>query len=846
MQSFKNPWLWACALVWMGLLAPACGEDDNNKPPEFVGVPSEQRVQANEELRFDVVAQDPDGDEVSLELQSGPQGSDFVVSGFGRFFWTPSPADAEVGGKRHDAIFVATDGKGGRSTFRTSIVVTPSLSDARFTTSNNRVLDLSRDQTLKARVAVQADDVTQVPMTLAPGAPANMELSQDSPKSAVLVWTPTAAQVSEKLIWGVTVQADTGGDEPFTQDITVTLIAKNCVDGNTSVNHVPLSDQRGIEDYAIEAQVSDPSAEVTLFWRLGGDPGDSGGFEGVAMVNGGGGSTFTAIVPNPRVNGQPVDLYYFIVAYTSAERDTGCAARSPEKGLHSFAAFSAGDESCRTDAFEPNDDPQNAPVIDESVEGVIDFDGFYEVYGLALCQGDTDVFAVELEAGEGVSVLATYPGTEGTLHLRGIGPDGSTVITESDDAIQGESAMVLPAAQSGVFYVEVSGAPQGYQLFLGLRDDVDPECIDNTLEPNESDTGAPNLPAGTYDNLRICPGDRDYFGVIIPQGYALTARATFSHAQGDLDLALTDASRQTVARAFSSSDNEELVYFNNTNSQSFVLNVRPFDDQTSVPYRLELIIEEAEVEPCNPDFFEPNNSAQEVQSFALNASLEDFGATMCGDDDFYAVDVPAGTELSADIAFDQGVADLDLEILDLDLRVVDSSTGAGGSEQVSFTTLRDGLHYVRVFRNGISGVPEYSLNISFGGGDTPQGECAELDLNEPNNDRNQAATAPIDDSIENIGLCSGDEDWYFFQVSPNQTILANVEAIAIGDSGDPVADILVELINLDGSVLAEGIEFNGTLDLQANIPNSEPHFIRVSHTGGANEGFLYDLEMIVF
>jgi hypothetical protein len=61
-----------------------------------------------------------------------------------------------------------------------------------------------------------------------------------------------------------------------------------------------------------------------------------------------------------------------------------------------------------------------------------------------------------------------------------------------------------------------------------------------------------------------------------------------------------------------------------------------------------------------------------------------------------------------------------------------------------------------------------------------------------------------------------------------------------------VEGILVELLNIDGELIAEGIEFNGTLDLQATIPDGQAYFIRVSHRGTSDLGFLYDLEMVVF
>ncbi len=838
-------WTSFALLMALGLGLVGCGDDEANAPPMFVDVPVELRVQANEEVRFDVVANDPDGDPVSLVMDAGPTGANFVVSGCGRFFWTPAPGDAETGGKAHTATYAAEDGKGGRTTFRTSIIVSPSLGGARFTTSNNRVLDLAREDSLRARVAVQADSLSNVPLTLGEGAPEGMTLTQSGPKEAELNWTPSADQVARKLIWGAEIQADVGDAQPVSQDVTVTLIAKSCGDGATSIQHPGLSDQRNLEDYVIEADVdSDGATEVTLFWRAGGDPSDQGGFEGLPMESAGG-NKWRASIPNPLVQDEPVDIYYFMAASTAAERVTGCVARAPEKGLYSFAAFAPGDDSCRTDDFEPNDSPLDADELDADSDGVIEFDGIFEVYGLSLCEGDTDVFAGRLVQGLAAYVITTYDSGIGPMHLRGIGPDGSTVVSESNEDIADESSLIVTADEDGLYYIEVTGAPQSYRMFVSIADAGNAECVNTTLEPNESTEGAPNLEAGFYDDLQICPEDKDFFALTVPVGFALTARATFSHELGDLDLILRNREGTRAAAAVSNDDNEELIFYNDGNQTTFTLEVAGIGDNLSVPYSLELILEEVEVEVCEPDFLEPNDSPVEAQAFTLEDDLEDFGATMCGEDDFYAFEGRAGAQISANITFDANVADLDMEILDSNFSVLDQANTVAGMEEVSAEVRNDGLHYVRVFRNGFSGVPDYRINISLGDGpELP--ECEASDPGEPNNDRNSAALSPINERIENIGLCNGDEDWYFLQLSPNETLLAYLEGIPVGDTGNFLEEVRFELLDINGNVLTTGVEMGPEFEIQFTFINTESHFLRVTHFGSSSDGFIYDLDVAKF
>jgi hypothetical protein len=845
------------ALVgWLGAwVVGGCGEEAGNSPPEFLNVPAEIRAEANEALEVDVAARDPDGDAITLEMKQAPSGASFVVSGFGRFVWTPSATDAAPEGARHDVVFEAQDSKGAKSSFRMVVIVSPSNGEARFTTSNNRVLDLSRSESLVAPVSIQADHLTQVPLTLL-DAPSGMTLEQTSAKAGELRWTPNAEQISQKLIWGARLQADTGGEAPTEQSLTVTLVAKNCGEGATTIVHTPLGDQRDAGDYLVQADISaTDSAEATLFWRLGGNPNDSGGFEGAPMRLVG--DLWQASIPNPKLQGEAQDIYYFIVAFTPQEREVGCVARSPATGLNSFAAFEPGDGSCRTDAFEPNEDVQAAQELSETTEGVTVAGETWELYGLALCEDDTDVYSVELRERQGVRIILAYTSDVGAMHLRGFGPDGG-VITESDDSIINESSILLPAASDGRYSFEVTGTPQGYRLFLRIVDDVDPSCVDNTLEPNDDADDAPNLPAGEYDNLTICPEDQDYFGVTIPNGSGLVARAFFRHADGDIDLVLRDVDGEIVAQAVSSDDDEELLFANNSGRRNFVLLARGIEVERAVPYRLELEIEEGAVEACDPDFFEPNDDPEQSQLAPIDGGVEGFGASMCGDDDHYAVNVTAGTPIFAQISFDPGVADLDMEILDLHLQRVDSSATQSGSESVEFEAQEDGLHFVRVFRSSARGVPDYELTITVDGSggnnannpnnannNAQVGECADADTNEPNNSENEAVFLDLDVGVQSVGLCQADEDWYVFTASPNQSLLADLFAVPLDGFSDPAEELLFELISDNGSVIAEAAPSGQFLSLDGTIINSRPHFLRVTHFGGS-EGFLYDIEAIVF
>ncbi|MDA3863992.1 MAG: PPC domain-containing protein [Deltaproteobacteria bacterium] len=64
---------------------------------------------------------------------------------------------------------------------------------------------------------------------------------------------------------------------------------------------------------------------------------------------------------------------------------------------------------------------------------------------------------------------------------------------------------------------------------------VDPECTD-IFEPNNSPESAEVIEPGSYEELKICSGDEDYFWLNASADFSVTI--DFVHSDGDLDLAL--------------------------------------------------------------------------------------------------------------------------------------------------------------------------------------------------------------------------------------------------------------------------------------------------------------------
>lgn len=95
-----------------------------------------------------------------------------------------------------------------------------------------------------------------------------------------------------------------------------------------------------------------------------------------------------------------------------------------------------------------------------------------------------------------------------------------------------------------------------------LIDAADPDCAtcdDDLLEQND-DIPAPQIEPGRYDDLRICPGNRDYFAFALEGTDEIRARALFAHSAGDLDISLLDPNGMAVATSMTVDDDESLMY----------------------------------------------------------------------------------------------------------------------------------------------------------------------------------------------------------------------------------------------------------------------------------------------
>lgn len=229
-------------------------------------------------------------------------------------------------------------------------------------------------------------------------------------------------------------------------------------------------------------------------------------------------------------------------------------------------------------------------------------------YQLITLRGAADNADRVLIEGNGINPIAQRVGSNGAFCVdvpvtsagkytftltslsKGVLSSSMTVTTEYDP-----SAPEIPGAQT-CNGVNPAGCGSGPEICNNLRDDdcngfldeADPscnECKRDHLEPNGELT-SPSLDPGTYDNLHVCGGEDDYFGVDVNAGDTIFAKAYFSDAAGNLDMYLLSADgTKTLATSTSFDDDEQLEYRSTTGGH-YVLRVKGSGITDSADYSL--------------------------------------------------------------------------------------------------------------------------------------------------------------------------------------------------------------------------------------------------------------------
>ncbi len=113
-------------------------------------------------------------------------------------------------------------------------------------------------------------------------------------------------------------------------------------------------------------------------------------------------------------------------------------------------------------------------------------------------------------------------------------------------------------------------------------------CDGDTAEPNNTHLDARPLEDHADTTLTLCTGDNDWFDVVGTAGSSVDVAATFSHADGDIDLRAYDSALNLIEVSDTNTDDERLNFGMPSDGRAFIL-VTSIDSAISAEYTLSLV-----------------------------------------------------------------------------------------------------------------------------------------------------------------------------------------------------------------------------------------------------------------
>lgn len=210
---------------------------------------------------------------------------------------------------------------------------------------------------------------------------------------------------------------------------------------------------------------------------------------------------------------------------------------------------------------------------------------------------------------------------------------------------------------------------------------------------------------------------------------------------------------------------------------------------------------------CPDDGFEDNDDI--AGAAAITAGTVDGLISCDGDDDFFAISLAAGDELTIDATFADADGDVDVQLQDAEGRVIAASTTVTDNENISLTIADAGTYYVRVlmYRDEGAAGAAYALDIVVDGGEPT--DCRD-DGYEDNDTRIDAAVV-LGGTLDGLVVCPGDSDYFAIDLA------AGDDLAITATFSDAAGDLDLLLFNADGTVVGSAVTItdNETIDYTA-------------------------------
>ncbi|MEC9440489.1 MAG: pre-peptidase C-terminal domain-containing protein [Myxococcota bacterium] len=358
----------------------------------------------------------------------------------------------------------------------------------------------------------------------------------------------------------------------------------------------------------------------------------------------------------------------------------------------------------------------------------------------------------------------------------------------------------------------------------GNADRICPDPYEN----NDTQQTANLLAAGAINDLRLCwqgglRNDNDYYSIFVPNGATVTASATFTHANGDIQLDLyRQGTALPVANSRTATDNETVSATNMTGAGAIytarLYGVGLFT--TKYDFEFELAFADA----CPEDTV--GSPSLIDASTAGNTAPDNYpDLVLCENtEDWFEVPLTAGEAFNVRVELNNKFGNIDIEILDDTGAVVATSNTDGNVEAIDYVAATAGDHYLRVFsRNGVFIRNAYDL--WFETSVTPSAPFCP-DMYERNDAREGAATLNIASKkiYDDMIACGADADWY--SVSG---LTSTSYALRVFFDEQPGLDLDVTIVDDQGTAVGSATGTGNDAFVTFNALSSRTYFINVEN-----------------
>ena len=498
-------------------------------------------------------------------------------------------------------------------------------------------------------------------------------------------------------------------------------------------------------------------------------------------------------------------------------------------GTHRLRVFGAGRgvfnayelsfsiaRNCDEDSSEENDTPGEATPIDV-LAGPLE-DRF-------VCGADDDWYSVDLFAGEALGAALDFEPALGDLDFE-LYDAGLNLIEAADD--EGDSLTLAYTAQlAEQVLLKVPGG-EGVINRYSLSVEVEvPGCVEDGAEEDDGPEDPSEASPGDTIQGQICAGDEDWISLVLPADVTLRPTLSFTHAAGDLQLALIAADGETILAESDTAEDEESFEVTIGLPGVHFLRVRGLG-RSQGAYTLSI---EGGGESICPD----DDGLEANDRFETPAALETGShgdLILCGEDeDWFSFSLAEGqsVEVFALAASESG--ELSVALFGPEARsdadpVLDEVAGAGVVKRVSAQVgVPAGLYRVRVRAARGESLP-YSVRLNVYEGPLPL-DCEFDDGFEDNNIIADAARLGARQTIDGI-VCGEDVDWFRFDAQAGEVVSVRIDfSHEAGDinlmlhGGMPLLPVAESASEDDGEFIQLRVEQSGPLFVEVSLAAGE-------------------------